>query len=187
MTNTEIAIGKINKLRGELSGLFIDNEALKNRTDNVLLTLENGLRHFAGIQLTAPESSFVPSSLKDALQKQTSEHSPITEAILSPKDADKEALRKEAEKAYQSFLERDNKDILESTEDLVIRAVAKKAGIDVTSTIPEKIDFTFIDHIKAAIIKKEAIEVAKGILNQEPADNVEVKTETTNKATRRGK
>lgn len=55
------------------------------------------------------------------------------------------------------FLEIESDKLLDEHEDLVLRGVAKRAGLPVTETTPEKIDVAYINTIKEAIKEKAAI------------------------------
>jgi hypothetical protein len=67
-----------------------------------------------------------------------------------------EELSLEVNAIYEGFTERENDEIIDSLTDLQIRGVAKKAGMEVTETKPERLTNSFIDEIKESIKKKAA-------------------------------
>lgn len=169
MQAIQTAITEIEALRNKLGKVLAEHDNLLIRCNSVLLTLENGLRHTIGGATNVGGGDFVPTPITEMMGIKANKPKPIVKADLEPKNADVQALRDEADKAYRNFLERDNDSILANMEDIVIRAVAKKAGMDVTSTVPEKIDEAFIISIKAAIETKAAIELAKQTPEPAPA------------------
>lgn len=84
------------------------------------------------------------------------EEKPAEESVQLPstKALEAEELQKEVNAVYEGFVERENDDILDSVSDLVIRGVAKKAGMQVSQTEPEKLNAAFVDQIKEAIKEK---------------------------------
>lgn len=78
--------------------------------------------------------------------------------FVKPATADEVALQEliaRIDAVYPTFTGLGNDEILNSLDDLEIRGIAKKAGLPVTETNPEKIDGKFIDQVKDAITKNE--------------------------------
>jgi hypothetical protein len=171
-TEIKIAIEKINSFRQELADILPNHENLQIRASNVLQTLENGFKHVIGMPLTEDVNSggFTPTPITNVLGDDVTHKAPIAVKDIIPTDADKEALRQQALEAYDTFVDRDEKVILESLDEIVIRAVAKRAGMAVTSTDPERVGLEFINEIKAAIIAKKEVELAKESALKEDAD-----------------
>ncbi|TXI85980.1 MAG: hypothetical protein E6Q36_10115 [Chryseobacterium sp.] len=159
--NIKSAIQKIKTLRKELQSDLSEIPNLVIRTDHVLETLANGIAHTIGENPYVESTTFKPTPITHMLGEDVTIWKDVEIKSIVPNKSDKDSLKKEANEAYETFIERDNKVILESVDDIVIRAVAKKAGLDVTSTLPEIITIDFIDDIKQAIIAKESVAVAK--------------------------
>lgn len=72
-----------------------------------------------------------------------------------PDDDSVKILKAYVNEMYASFLKTDTVEILKTADPLVVRGVAKKAGMNkVTKDNPEKITIEFIDEIKALIKAK---------------------------------
>lgn len=86
---------------------------------------------------------------------------PITPGPVAEKDQKgataiaSDELRHEVDGIYPGFAERETDDLIGSLEELQIRGVAKRAGLQVTETKPERITTAFIEEIKQAIRAKE--------------------------------
>ena len=156
------AVGKIKALKLELQADLAEVPNLVIRTDNVLDTMANSLLGFIGESIESTSTAFTPTPITNVLGQDVSRGEKVEEKAIEPSNADKASLKEQANTAYETFLERDSFTLLESLDDIVIRAVAKKAGMkDVTSTVPEKVTIEFIDEIKSAIVSKSEIEKTK--------------------------
>lgn len=159
--NIQDAIDSVSALKGFLNEKLEPLPHLKQRAVSVLDTLIAGFKHTIGqtVDDKSSPADFNPTPITQAFGMDVTKRTqPVTDA--KPTDADKEALRDEANRAYENFLERDSKDILDNVEHMVIRAVAVKAGVpNVTSTAP-KMTVKFIDNIKQAITDK--VKMAEG-------------------------
>lgn len=153
--NIQDAIDSVSALKGFLNEKLEPLPHLKQRADSVLTSLLNGFKHTIGgtVDDKASPSDFNPKPIESVFgQDVTKRTQPVTDA--QPTDADKDALRNEANEAYATFLERDSESILKNVEHMTIRAVAVKAGVpNVTPTKP-KMTVKFIDEIKQAIEDK---------------------------------
>lgn len=79
----------------------------------------------------------------------------VSEKDVDPDEDKVKVLRKQVKEAYDAFLTTENSELLK-LDGLVIRGVAKKAGLNkVNKDNPETITAQFIDEIKAAIKSKE--------------------------------
>lgn len=85
-----------------------------------------------------------------------SKQPPAAPVVYSP--SEKERIKEEFKKIYESFPSRKVEDIEKELTDIEIRGVAKMAGLPVTTTEPEKITPEFILEIKAAIEKKKELD-----------------------------
>jgi hypothetical protein len=81
--------------------------------------------------------------------------------IKTTQEIELQELRVQRDEVYNKFLTAQTDDLLDSLDELVIRAVAKRAGLPVTETNPKRVDAKFIDRIKAAIKKQNEL-AAKG-------------------------
>lgn len=70
-------------------------------------------------------------------------------------------LRIQRDEVYNRFIVTPTDDLLDSLDEMIIRAVAKRAGLPVTETNPKKITAKYVEQIKAAIQKNMDI-AAKG-------------------------
>lgn len=163
MEQTKLAIEEIAAFRAKL-GSILTEEHLRHRCDSVLITLENGLRHMVDMPVIHAGDNtvkaFEPTPITHVLGQTVTPRTTFNEADITPDNEDVSALRREVEEAYKTFATRSNESILESLEDMTIRGVAMKAGVEVTSTYPAKVDAAFIDEIKAAILDKENVRLA---------------------------
>lgn len=165
MEHIKKAIDKIGRLKNELQQDLALTPDLFVRCKGVLETLISGLSHIAGVPVpdSGSNSSFTPSPIISVFGDD------VTRAVEIPIDnskataADHDKLKAEAESAYESFLDRSNDDLMEHVEDMVLRAVAKKAGLEVTLKDPAVITSEFIDTIKEAIQNKINVVNAKTI------------------------
>lgn len=83
----------------------------------------------------------------------------ITEADLTPSDDKVLQLKQRVESALEYFGPYANSEgILANIPDIVIRGVAKKAGLQVTKDEPKEITAEFIEEVKAALSKKSTSE-----------------------------
>lgn len=71
-------------------------------------------------------------------------------------DVELAELRLKADELYPKFLSASSDHLLDSVSDIEIRAVAKKAGLPVTETNPDRITTAYIDQIKTAIQQQNA-------------------------------
>lgn len=158
MNALEIAVDEIGTLRTKLGDIFADAPEFNNRAQSVLTSLENGFRHLAGMETiqtgNKPDGSFTPTPITKMFGEDVKREAPSVEQATPTVD-DRTALRAEVEKAYPTFLTRKPKDILDNVEHMVIRGVAKKAGLDVTSTEPATITEAFVKKVIEAINGKE--------------------------------
>lgn len=66
-------------------------------------------------------------------------------------DVESAELRLKADELYPRFISTPSDHLLDSVSDIEIRAVAKRAGLPVTETSPDRITTTYIEQIKSAI------------------------------------
>lgn len=78
-------------------------------------------------------------------------HNPIQ---TTPRDIEMQELKAKVEDMYGKFATTESDQLYDTLSDIEVRAVAKKAGLPVTDKTPKRIDITFINQIKDAIIKQ---------------------------------
>lgn len=148
-------IDLLDKTSEKVASLFAAKEhaLFKTRVMSDLKKHSNFLRARSGMAL-------LPETRKRFGQIEQEEVSPQEQLPPLPntKALEAEELQKEVNAVYEGFTERENDDILDSIPELVIRGVAKKAGLQVTQTEPEKINSAFVNQIKEAIIEKAKTE-----------------------------
>lgn len=105
--------------------------------------------------IVQPKEKNVSISLKQHMDNIQDEHNSRTETQT---DIEFLEIEKKRDDLYDSFLEMETDKIKDDQPELIIRGVAKKAGIPVTNTLPEKITTEFIDQVKDAIKKKKQID-----------------------------
>lgn len=153
----------IDLARTELNRILKPYPNLAMRVDSTFDTLASGLSFTVGevyrkteqTATTVSEPKPITQLLDMAINTNASK--PVTAKNILPTDADKALLHAEILKAYSSFRERDNAEIKAALEDITIRGVAKRAGMNVTSTEPGVITLEFIQLIKEAIRIKEEL------------------------------
>jgi hypothetical protein len=166
--NIKLAISELRVSKANVNQLLGNYPMLQIRANNVLETLINGLCHTIGAEVTidgqAGNATFkhvpITGGLLDMKAKPVSKE-PISSMDLQPKEDDIADLKLRAKEAYDSFLTRESKDLVDSLRDIEVRAVAKLAGLEISLTEPKTITVPFIDKIKAAIASKKSIEEAK--------------------------
>lgn len=160
-SNLELAAAQLEETKAIVLPLLQDNPAFQLRTQTALDRLIAGFRVANG-SLNS-DSSQASNNLKPLTSFFGNKigQAPVKTVV----EADKEEvnlIKSKAEKVYPTFSTRENAEIMEATEEIVIRAVAKMSGLGwVTSARPAKIDSKFIDQIKEAMVKKEQNENAK--------------------------
>lgn len=150
--------------------------AFSARAAAVLATLESGFRHAAGDQNAPHGEAFKPTPITHVLgidvQQRTSPAQTIAQQVSKQKDKDSEAaieqaikerdermdkLRKDVDAAYETFATRKPGDIVKNVEDVVIRGVARKAGmVHVTTSVPERITNAFVEEVQAKMKEQQA-------------------------------
>lgn len=166
-------ISRISEWRKELKEILLSDQMTFAQCDHVLNVMHNGLKHRVGEVIIEPATNaWQPAPLTYVLGEAINEIKPLSADTAKPSSADINKLKQEVQEAYGGFVERNSESILANMEDMIIRGVAKKAGMDVTSIDPEIITIEFIDSIKEAIKNKYAVEVAKESVNSANEDTI---------------
>jgi hypothetical protein len=157
--NIKKAIGIIRDTQEEIHELLAGSPDLQVRANNALERLANGFAHLAG------ELMRMSDTVKATGQREPLTHiagvkikqpksKPVKDA--TPSKEEQEEFDGFIDDAYEEFRNADAKIILANNNDLVIRAVAKRAGIN-----PANVDIAFVEKIKAAILKKDDFQKAQ--------------------------
>lgn len=127
--------------------------------------LDNRLCHRIGQPLSdqpAGKRKFGPISLgkKPEAPVPTSEK-PV---IKTARESFADDLKKERDAVWPTFASREPDEIVDSLQDPLIRAVARKAGIKVTETDPEVLNRTFVIKVQEKMRKDQQLKenIAKG-------------------------
>lgn len=145
-----------NKQIGEL---LKDSPDLNIHSNGVLRRLRNGFAHAAGLpidideieEVKAPHVPLthiagVPIQQREVIKPETS--------IPSSKEEDE--LNEFVELAYEDFgNDEDPESLLASYNELIIRGVAVKAGMEVTPTDPAEVDVEFVTKVQLFIKEKQ--------------------------------
>ncbi len=139
----EAVIESLRDLKKEAETEFKDKPSIKTRVVNELTKLDNFLcamgkirpegrnkRDFGPIQIEEKPSPVLPEK--------------------SRKELEAETIKEIADEVEKTFMERESHEIVDAVDDIVVRVIAKRAGIQVTETDPEKITIDFVEEIKAA-------------------------------------
>lgn len=153
----EKVIEKLGIVKDELMNDLSDPELeqFRLRVGNSFDTMSRALSVATGGQidkLGENGSTFQPKPLKKLLDMDVDETVKTTDEAVNPRKEEIERIKQEVTDAYEGFLDRDSAEIIDSVEELIIRGVAKRAGMSVDANTPEKITVPFIDEIKEAII-----------------------------------
>lgn len=161
-------IGKINALKESIKKDLAERELepFLIRCENSLDTMARALNVAIGgeiEQLNNGNSDFIPVPLTSVLDMATNAPVKTTDADVNPRQAEIDKIKAEVNDVYNSILQREPKEILEGTDELILRGVAKKAGLNVDANNPENLSVEFIKEIQTAIQSK--IEIAEKIAN----------------------
>lgn len=167
----------LNAAREEVVQLLADTPDLAVRADNVLKRLVEGLVHTTMLAPSnAPTETREREPLKTFLGKPVPQAATKTREALEavePTKTDLDFAREKVDKAYIAIPALSADDIREFYEDAVIRGVAKRAGLDVTTTTPKHLTNAFIESIKTAIANKAAAEAKVNEVEKQAAEIIE--------------
>lgn len=160
--NIQAAIALLENCKSDLQPLLADVPSLHLRVTTTFDRLVNGLKVMNGqpLDVESADAGKESAPLKSILGRSIERTAPTTVKKASKTEVD--LLRETARTLYDTFLDREAKEILDAASDMEIRAVAKLAGMkDVTSTVPAKVGPKFIDSIKDAIKAQKDLETEK--------------------------
>lgn len=154
--NIKKVIAILSDVKDEIHELLNESPDLQVRANNTLERLRNSFAHVSG------EKMHFATDKKPATRREPLTHiagkkfepkktRDIAEA--EPSDKEMEDFEGYIEQVYNEFITDDAKALLAGANPMVINAVAKRAGLRLTSN--QTIDVAFIERVKAAILKKE--------------------------------
>ena len=136
-----------------------DNPSLCLRFDSVFKQLINSLNYNTGA-LQSATVTFKPEPLTKMIGRDIDVKVKTGKLELKPLEVDEiEVFKEKIQSIYDSFLTRENTDLLDSLQDIEIRGVAKLARVPNFEKVA--IDGKLIDNIKKAITAKNELEAKK--------------------------
>lgn len=136
-----------------------DNPSLCLRFDSVFKQLINSLNYNTGA-LQSATVTFKPEPLTKMIGRDIDVKVKTGKLELKPLEVDEiEVFKEKIQSVYDSFLTRENTDLLDSLQDIEIRGVAKLARVPNFEKVA--IDGKLIDNIKKAITAKNELEAKK--------------------------
>lgn len=164
---TRKAIALIRDTKETVAELLADTPDFKTQANHVFETLANGLAFAIGEKVihsgrTRTEVISQPAQ-RTIMGVPVPDEKPLKQRVqeVQPSISELDKFRTEIDKAYIAFGRMSNKEILNEFHDLEIRAVAKRAGLQVTKTEPVRITDSFVSEIKNAIQEKADAEAAQ--------------------------
>jgi uncharacterized protein YnzC (UPF0291/DUF896 family) len=158
-------IDKINALKSAIKKDLLTEPELEPfliRCENSLETMSRALNVAIGgdiepLSAIAGNGEFIPQPLTAVLDMAVNKVEKTNIDDINPRQAEIEKIKAEVKNVYKSMLEREPKDILEGTDELILRGVAKKAGLNVDANTPETLSVEFVKEIQLAIQNKNEI------------------------------
>lgn len=155
----------------QINALIADLEKVKQKAQTTL-TEAPGLSDMIGLQLDktinlmkqkasgSPETGEIFGTVtklkgQDFKPGEKPSAPKVPEKIKSADEIAAEELKEKVDALEPLFTKIESDKILDEHSDLVIRGVAKRAGLPVTEDNPKKIDVKYIDQIKKALTEKQ--------------------------------
>lgn len=127
-------------------------QTLQREADYIVMVTGSGDMHSVETQSLGPATTIGGKPISKIRK--------ITEADLLPSDDAVLNLKQQVENALVYFgPESNSAGILANIPELIIRGVAKKAGLKVTKDDPKELTVEFIDQVKAALVEKNIVPV----------------------------
>jgi hypothetical protein len=147
------AYSKIEKVHNP-DMLLLRNRILLDMKRHIdMLKLQLGIEPGSDMpQLINPHSAPIKKLFGKDVTTPGNRHADVNKPFQqTPEDVELAELRLKADELYPRFLVTPSDNLLDSVSDIEIRAVAKRAGLPVTETNPQRITVAYIDQIKKAI------------------------------------
>lgn len=156
----------------------VDNDELSTLKARIMGSLkrdETALRFNAEEDMPS-EKSKEPEPLRSMFGKKISEYGQqvrdVNKPIITgPTDAEKSELRAKVDEVYLRFADADPTVLLDTLDELIIRGVAKKAGMLVTENDPARITLQFVEKIVAEVKAKLGSDAAQSAAAEPNQDN----------------
>ena len=148
------AVQEIQQFRKQLGNTLANSPNFRQRAEFVLERLQNGFAHVVGTGFAIAETHSTEAGPLKTFMGQRLPEVPVPASVQEPTLSELDVVRAEVDKAYTAFPALEAGEIREHYADLVIRAVAKRAGMNVTPTEPAKLTNAYLDSIKEAIAGK---------------------------------
>lgn len=153
--NIEAAVHILAQAKEEVAELLKESPMLSIRVENTMGLLIRGINHANGFNIGSYEDSKESKQMSnffglDVEEIEKQDVSPVVEVTKSEKDMFMERIQT----LYEGFLDRDDKEIVESVPKLDILGVARLADITVENPASQNITQTFVKSIKKAIQDK---------------------------------
>lgn len=161
-SNLQQVVAELQQTLDTVLPLLVDHPMLQIRTETTIKRLMAG---YTSMDATGNPSDAKAETLKPMKSFMGVAIGSKAEKTVAPVEkSEVEQLKEQAQKVYGTLLTRENSEIIEAVPEIVLRTVAKLAGLAwVTSTKPAKIEAKFVEQIKEAIIKKSDLEKAKEV------------------------
>jgi hypothetical protein len=158
--NIKEVIAILEESKKQISELLESNPTLQLRVTSTFDRLSNGLKVVIGEPISDnTQEGFKMEKLESVFGRKIHEKKELKVQKTDKKEVD--LLRETAAVLYDTFPEQQSKELIERLTDMEVRAVAKLAGLQVTSTQPAKITVVFIEKIKEAIVNQKELKAAQ--------------------------
>lgn len=156
------AIQILTQAKEETAELLKDMPMLSIRVENTMGLLIRGINHANGFNVPASEENKESSKLSNffGLDLEEIKKQDIP-AVVEVTKSEKDLFLERIQTLYDGFLDREDKEIVESVPKLDVLGVAKLAGITVENPASQNITQTFVKSIKKAIQEKKDTEAAR--------------------------
>ena len=155
-------IADLEKVQTKAQGTLSDFPGISDGLTQQLERPLNFLRSKIGLSAEVGENAFpVITKLRNSDYEpgqQPQKKVDLKEVKQKAEINDVEELKALVDNLELLFLKIESDEILDEHPDLVIRGVAKRAGLPVTEDNPKKLSVKYIDEIKATIIKNKELE-----------------------------
>lgn len=182
-TNIEIVVEGLQNTREACTELLTEQYPnLAIRCDHQLNILINQLAHAGGVLIGSPSDPAAKVEEKKPTHflgiPITGAPSPLKPEAMAPSEEEKAQLQESVDQAFIDFQTLDANVLKKTYDELTIRALAVKVGMDVTPTNPEKVNAAFIREVITAV-KSEAEKQKQAAEADEAAKVASQKTEGT--------
>lgn len=159
----EKALGRYAKAHGEAKKDLAEFPEIVATLDGLFKKLTNPLEFRLGLVEAAQNTDEITGGFptvtkllgKDFRQGETAKVDTPVEKIKTADQLAAEELTRQVDELLPNFLTIESSTLLDEQPDMVLRGIAKRAGLPVTEEEPEKMSVKYIDEIKTALQPKE--------------------------------